>query len=229
MARSKLRNAADEDTYLLEKGRLAGTKTTGTRTLWSLEYKENTTLAPWFDAAWLMLHVGDTVLLHHHEAILKGKKADGSGDQPPLSMTGRQGKRAAAGKRPDDRGHTGLEGPRAFPNAIRRKKITVSKGKKVGAGKRLGTVAKTAIAPATWHAPFAARELAENNVEYLYTEGDVEELIEQSLKEWVEMALFETTASGPGAKRRLVQPVRYVRPKKPGDEVDTSETTAADA
>lgn len=183
----------DEDLYIMKSGRRRGAKSETVK--WGISYKEGSDLAPWFNAIWLADQVSRMLLDVHRDAILAGKKASG-GQQRPLDPDGRQGALAKKGRRPDVRGNTGRSEGRTFPNMIKRTKLRVGQGKRIG-NKRLGTVAQTKIVPHSAHRKFLEREF-ENGVEYFYTEGEVEDRLDALLEQWLDQALSGPPRKDPG-------------------------------
>lgn len=154
--------------------------------------------APAFDAVALCDHVSDVILAAHHDAIGRGSKADGSGPQPPLLGHGAAGKAAKKGHRPNFRGVvTGR-----FRDGITRFKIKVS-GKKLSSGVD-GTQAKCTITAPNDRAIFLNKEATENDVEYFYTEGYVDFLIDEAVRQWTDVAL-DGEAQGDPEERKATQ------------------------
>ena len=125
--------------------------------------------------------VSEAVIAHHRDRIIAGQKADGSGPQVALDPSGTQGALADSGARPDVRGHTKKA---YFPNKLRRTKIRTSR-KPVRFGKgHIGIRAACEIKPppiGNW-----LDKEAERGVEYFYTGGDVDKVVDAAIARYVE-------------------------------------------
>ncbi len=118
----------------------------------------------------LATSIAQAVALHHQLAIRSGKKPSG-GRQKPLGPDERR--RAQKGKRDDDRG-MGTKG--AFPDSI-------------GSTKARGrTKASAEVAAAPFFDEWQERERS-RGVEYLETDGDVDELVDAMILADLEKAL----------------------------------------
>ena len=147
--------------------------------------------APAFDAVSLVDVVSSAILEAHYQAIAAGVKADGTGSQPPLDPLGEQGRLANTGKRPKFRGITGRG--QSFADNLTRKKITIAKKPvKLNSGV-MGTSARTAVEPGPLHKQYVAKEAAgekePGGVEFFYTEGAIDQMIDSIIREWTDVAI----------------------------------------
>lgn len=118
--------------------------------------------------------VAGVVLEAHRKAILAGTRANDGAVQPKLDPRGQQGRRAAAGKRPNFRGNTGR--PNGFPRSLRRGRT--KKG-------RADTNTTVVIEAPGKFVPWLAREDT-RGVEYLFTDGAIAKAIEDETMRWLE-------------------------------------------
>lgn len=181
------------------RARKAGTVSTsyrrgGTGVRWRLA----TDLAPSLDAVALVDHVSDVVMAEHWHAIGEGRRAEGPELQPKLAAFGEQGKRAAAGKRPDVRGFTGLtqtpfrDSIARSPIKVRAKNVSRSRVQRQRFGDAgfivnetvEGTKASCTIRPDKLHESFLALELKRGNT-FFFVNGYVAEAVDKALAAWV--------------------------------------------
>jgi hypothetical protein len=187
MARSTSAPVAEGDGYILRRGR----SRSGAKRMLELVWEDEVDWAPYFDAAWLVTEILNAVLEHHHRSIVAGVEAGTGLDQKPLE--GKSAADADAGKRPDVRGWTGKSGGRAFPDALTRTKIAgsgVTKGKvKTLAGKQVMEASGTIKPGLSKHIDWLEDELGKRGVDYFYVDGNVEKLIEETLRRLIDQAI----------------------------------------
>lgn len=192
----------------------AGLVSTGAvRKGWGIRYRIAVDM-PAFDPVALVDHISDVVMAEHWHAIRDGRRADGSGDQPPLDPRGVAGRRAIDGQRPAVRGYTGLSAT-PFSDNIGREPIKVSgkvvrrtrvvQGVRALAGQTFkvldeaqGTRAKTKIVPAKIHKGWLGFE-ARRGIAYFYVKDFMGRMVDEAIE-----AYFKVGMSGLlllGAKR----------------------------
>lgn len=138
-------------------------------------------------------HLTDIVMAHHWDAIRHGQKADGSGPQDPVRF-GVQSRLAKEGKRPEARGMvTG-----AFADNLKRGKISVRGGRLANGDD--ATIARARIQVSRANRPkdvfgnagdytaFVSAE-AERGVAYFFTTGEVERIVDQAVRQWLDLAV----------------------------------------
>ena len=182
-----------------------------TRNGWGTRWRASADLPVQLDAVALVDHVSDAVLGEHYDAIVSGRKADGSQPQPPLLRRGTQGRKAAAGERPDIRGYTGRTTTPFGANLTRTPVKVVKKApvfrrtdQRLGmliASEVEGVRAKTTIEPDPIHLGWLSTE-AGRGVEYFYVGGVVEHLVDLAIAQWLDVGIDGALAAADKRERR---------------------------
>ncbi len=177
--------------------------TTGIRGGWGIRYRIAIDV-PTFDPVALVDHISDVVMAEHWHAIGDGRRADGSGEQPPLNPRGVSGRRAEEGQRPDVRGYTGLSTTpfrdniersaiRVRGRAVRRSRIT--QGVRALAGQVFevldeaeGTRASARIVPDRVHRGWLKFE-ARRGIAYFFVSDYMGRLVDEAVEAFFGVAM----------------------------------------